>query len=101
MGEAVLTCAHNVCFEQKYKKDFFLFLKKKKDFFFFISEKKKKKKKKKKILNIACASFRNDFRANKQKTTSHVQQGLLSFKPPRGKTNNVVSEQVGHKPACT
>ena len=22
-------------------------------------------------------------------------------KPPRGKTNNVVSEQVRHKPACT
>ena len=25
----------------------------------------------------------------------------LSFEPPRGKTNNVVSEQVGHKPTCT
>ena len=24
-----------------------------------------------------------------------------SYEPPRGKTNNVVSEQVGHKPACT
>ena len=23
------------------------------------------------------------------------------FEPPRGKTNNVVSEQVEHKPACT
>ena len=23
------------------------------------------------------------------------------FEPPRGKTNNVVSEQVQHKPACT
>ena len=23
------------------------------------------------------------------------------FEPPRGKTNNVVSEQVLHKPACT
>ena len=23
------------------------------------------------------------------------------FEPPRGKTNNVVSEQVRHKPACT
>ena len=26
---------------------------------------------------------------------------LVRFEPPRGKTNNVVSEQVGHKPACT
>ena len=24
----------------------------------------------------------------------------VSFEPPRGKTNNVVSEQVRHKPAC-
>ena len=23
-----------------------------------------------------------------------------TFEPPRGKTNNVVSEQVRHKPAC-
>ena len=26
---------------------------------------------------------------------------LVSFEPSRGKTNNVVSEQVRHKPACT
>ena len=26
---------------------------------------------------------------------------LLIFEPSRGKTNNVVSEQVRHKPACT
>ena len=26
---------------------------------------------------------------------------LLPNEPPRGKTNNVVSEQVRHKPACT
>ena len=26
---------------------------------------------------------------------------LLTIEPPRGKTNKVVSEQVGHKPACT
>ena len=25
----------------------------------------------------------------------------VTFKPPRGKTNNVVSDQVMHKPACT
>ena len=26
---------------------------------------------------------------------------LYINEPPRGKTNNVVSEQVRHKPACT
>ena len=25
----------------------------------------------------------------------------VSFEPPRGETNNVVSEQVRHKPSCT
>ena len=27
--------------------------------------------------------------------------GLIIFEPPRGKTNNVVSEQVQHKSGCT
>ena len=27
--------------------------------------------------------------------------GMFTNEPPRGKTNNVVSEQVRHKPACT
>ena len=26
---------------------------------------------------------------------------LQKYEPPRGKTNNMLSEQVGHKPACT
>ena len=26
---------------------------------------------------------------------------LLKYEPPRGKTNNVVSEQVRHRPGCT
>ena len=26
---------------------------------------------------------------------------LATFEPPRGKTNNVVFEQVRHKPTCT
>ena len=26
---------------------------------------------------------------------------IATFEPPRGKTNNVVSEQVRHKPTCT
>ena len=34
---------------------------------------------------------------SKQKT----REELVIFEPPRGKTNNVVSEQVRHKPACT
>ena len=25
----------------------------------------------------------------------------MSYEPPRGKTNNVVSKQVRHKPTCT
>ena len=31
----------------------------------------------------------------------HTSVSILQFEPPRGKTNNVVSEQVRHKPACT
>ena len=31
----------------------------------------------------------------------HLQDSHEIFEPPRGKTNNVVSEQVPHKPACT
>ena len=27
--------------------------------------------------------------------------GFVIYEPPREKTNNVVSEQVRHKPACT
>ena len=27
--------------------------------------------------------------------------GIFIFEPPRGKTSNVVSEQVRHKPTCT
>ena len=30
-----------------------------------------------------------------------MTMSFLTFELPRGKTNNVVSEQVGHKPACT
>ena len=34
----------------------------------------------------------------------HIMYKLVQLEvnePPRGKTNNVVSEQVRHKPACT
>ena len=37
-----------------------------------------------------------------QREITSIQCTFLStFEPPRGKTNNVVSEQVRHKPACT
>ena len=32
--------------------------------------------------------------------TGLLLMGLILYEPPRGKTNKVVSEQVGHKPAC-
>ena len=31
----------------------------------------------------------------------HMLSSPSSYEPPRGKTNNVVSEQVRHKAACT
>ena len=31
----------------------------------------------------------------------HKNSAALLFEPPRGKTNNVVSEQVQRKPGCT
>ena len=30
-----------------------------------------------------------------------LDRSKTSFEPPRGKTNNVVSEQLRHKPTCT
>ena len=32
---------------------------------------------------------------------SDIAVSKTTYEPPRGKTNNVVSEQVRHKPACT
>ena len=38
----------------------------------------------------------------KQTTTNDKEELMQSInEPPRGKTNNVVSEQVRHKPTCT
>ena len=34
-------------------------------------------------------------------TSTHEGVKLFINEPPRGKTNNVVSEQVPHKPTCT
>ena len=33
--------------------------------------------------------------------TDNIVNNVVQYEPPRGKTNNVVSEQVRHKPACT
>ena len=34
-------------------------------------------------------------------TEDSVRSTMQKYEPPRGKSNNVVSEQVCHKPACT
>ena len=57
-------------------------------------EKKKRKRKKKKKKK----------RKKKKKKCNQYGRTLafgITFEPPRGKTNNMVSEQVRHKPACT
>ena len=38
---------------------------------------------------------------NVQLYSYHEFNMLKKYEPPRGKTNNVVSEQVGHKSRCT
>ena len=35
------------------------------------------------------------------KPSEYCKEALNTFEPPRGKTNNMVSEQARHKPACT
>ena len=47
----------------------------------------------------ACKHF--SFPTHKLRIIHSVAQRSVTFEPPRGKTNNVVSEQVWHKPACT
>ena len=39
--------------------------------------------------------------ANPRRTSKSSTFLSSIFEPPRGKTNNVVSDQVRHKPACT
>ena len=34
-------------------------------------------------------------------TMARLYRVMKTYEPPRRKTNNVVSEQVRHKPACT
>ena len=55
------------------------------------------------LLNNTCSSA---METNLQYSTVCLKFQLpqicsTQFERPRGKTNNVVSEQVGHKPACT
>ena len=99
LGEAVLTCTHNLCFEQKNKK------KNKKnsaEFFQFL-----------KLKNLCLlhgqifVMYVNNRDTDQNAYTKSIcwldSQKFchLIIEPPRGKTNNVVSEQVRHKPACT
>ena len=48
------------------------------------------------LLLSACWTYFNIIKPSCQ--TVYV---ILTYEPSRGKTNNVVSEQVRHKPACT
>ena len=57
--------------------------------------------------SLLCYIPFNNNRLVSAGTAVQSEQSLLHvsikviFEPPRGKTNNVVSEQVRHKPACT
>ena len=51
-----------------------------------------------KFNNDECQSLRD---ATAKKFLTKRADLALSFEPPRGKTNNVVSEQVRHKPGYT
>ena len=63
------------------------------------------------ILGIAAALFAYEFIMYvhvliKCASCGHMilmlcAEAIAIFEPSRGKTNNVVSEQVGHKPGCT
>ena len=44
------------------------------------------------------SDFEDTFIKKKKKK---VCGSCITYEPPRGKTNNVVSKQVRHKPACT
>ena len=49
-------------------------------------------------MGVICFKSKSDFYV-----VMHLQQQNLAIinEPSRGKTNNVVSEQVRHKPTCT
>ena len=52
---------------------------------------------------LTFSEWRQRVLAEEDKEKHHGQywNEVSRFEPPRGKTNNVVSEQVRHKPACT
>ena len=47
---------------------------------------------------LAVEAWKDQLKALAGKLT---QRNITTCEPPRGKTNNVVSEQVRHKPTCT
>ena len=55
-----------------------------------------------KILYIVWASFLNVVKERwSEVALLLVSDSRLIYEPPHGKTNNVVSDQVRHKPTCT
>ena len=59
------------------------------------------KKKKKKKAGVTIGTFETTFTRRKERLKILLNPTTYTtFEPPRGKTNNVVSEQVRHKPAC-
>ena len=59
-----------------------------------LKEKKKSKKPKRKDVPLKKINY-------EEVVEKRAKQEVLKIEPSRGKTNNVVSEQVRHKPACT
>ena len=53
------------------------------------------------IAQVACISLKGDGLNKLFVTFVQILSYCISYEPPRGKTNNVVSEQVPHKPGCT
>ena len=49
----------------------------------------------------AKTCFQNWAKTWSSSKDSFCSMTSLTFEPPRGKTNNVVYEQVSHKPACS
>ena len=49
----------------------------------------------KQAVNIFSVFFLSNHVINSEKSYMHI------IEPPRGKTNNMVSEQIRHKPGCT
>ena len=53
------------------------------------------------ISNVSSITLDFIFRVTYFNLYCVIEYETLRYEPPRGKTNNVVSEQVQHKPTCT